>query len=78
METAREITWSLLRIVAGFLFMQHGLQKLFGLLGGMGPQGGSAEPMSGLSGGRQTGSSDGGAASRRSRRNSSPKYQSIR
>ena len=45
METAREITWNLLRIVAGFLFMQHGLQKLFGLLGGMGPQGGSAEPM---------------------------------
>lgn len=25
---------SILRIVAGFLFMQHGAQKLFGLLGG--------------------------------------------
>jgi putative oxidoreductase len=39
----RQITWNLLRIVAGFLFMQHGLPKLFGILGGMGPQGGSAE-----------------------------------
>ena len=26
--------YALLRIVAGLLFMQHGLQKLFGLLGG--------------------------------------------
>jgi putative oxidoreductase len=25
---------SLLRIVAGFMFMQHGLQKMFGMLGG--------------------------------------------
>jgi putative oxidoreductase len=39
---AREITWNLLRIVGAFLFMQHGLQKLFGLLGGMGPEGGRA------------------------------------
>jgi putative oxidoreductase len=27
---------SLLRIAAGFLFVEHGAQKLFGLLGGMG------------------------------------------
>ena len=28
---------AILRISAGALFMQHGLQKLFGLLGGVGP-----------------------------------------
>jgi putative oxidoreductase len=32
---------ALLRIGAGLLFMEHGLQKLFGLFGGMGPAGGS-------------------------------------
>ena len=31
-----------LRIGAGLLFMEHGLQTLFGLFGGMGPSGGSA------------------------------------
>lgn len=34
-----------LRIVAGLAFMSHGLQK-FGMLGGMGPSGGSVELMS--------------------------------
>jgi putative oxidoreductase len=29
-----DITLSLLRTVAGFLFLQHGAQKMFGLLGG--------------------------------------------
>lgn len=29
--------YALLRIVAGLLFAQHGVQKLFGWLGGMGP-----------------------------------------
>lgn len=40
--------WSLvvLRVGAGLLFMQHGAQKLFGLFGGMGPEGGTAALMS--------------------------------
>jgi len=33
---------TLLRIIAGFLFMPHGAQKLFGWLGGMGGTGASA------------------------------------
>ena len=33
---------SVMRIMVGFLFMQHGLQKIFGLLGGMGASGGTA------------------------------------
>ncbi len=34
---------SLLRLVAGFTFSLHGLQKLFGAFGGMGGKGGTAE-----------------------------------
>jgi putative oxidoreductase len=34
---------SVLRIVAGFLFMPHGAQKLFGWFGGMGGAGATAE-----------------------------------
>jgi len=34
-------THGVLRIGAGLLFMQHGLQKLLGFFGGMGPNGGS-------------------------------------
>lgn len=34
---------ALLRIVAGLLFMPHGAQKLFGMFGGMGPDGGTAK-----------------------------------
>lgn len=37
---------SLLRVGAGLLFMQHGLQKLFGAFGGFGPDGGTAPLMS--------------------------------
>lgn len=33
---------TLLRIIAGLLFMQHGAQKLFGLFGGLGGNGASA------------------------------------
>ena len=32
---------ALLRIGAGLLYMQHGAQKLFGMFGGMGPNGGT-------------------------------------
>jgi putative oxidoreductase len=35
------VTHAVLRIGAGLLFMQHGAQKLFGLFGGMGPNGGT-------------------------------------
>jgi putative oxidoreductase len=34
--------YAVLRIVAGFLFACHGAQKLFGVLGGFGPSGGTA------------------------------------
>jgi len=30
----QDLLYAVLRIVAGFLFLQHGLQKCFGLLGG--------------------------------------------
>ncbi len=36
------IVRSILRIVAAFLFSLHGMQKMFGLLGGMGGKGGVA------------------------------------
>jgi putative oxidoreductase len=34
--------YAVLRIVVGFLFACHGCQKLFGILGGFGPSGGTA------------------------------------
>jgi putative oxidoreductase len=40
---------ALLRIGAGLLYMEHGLQKLFGLFGGMGPSGGNV-PLASLMG----------------------------
>ena len=45
MNRAGQITHVLLRIVAGFLFMQHGGQKLFGWYGGGGGAGGSLPPV---------------------------------
>ena len=39
-------THAVLRIGAGLLYMQHGAQKLFGMFGGMGPDGGTVELMS--------------------------------
>ena len=43
-------TYVLLRAGAGILFMQHGLQKIFGMLGGMGGSGATA-PLASLMGG---------------------------
>jgi putative oxidoreductase len=39
-------THAILRIGAGLLFLMHGMPKLFGWLGGMGPEGGAAELVS--------------------------------
>jgi putative oxidoreductase len=41
MARFEEATLGLLHLVAGFLIAQHGAQKLFGALGGVGPGGGS-------------------------------------
>lgn len=59
-ETHRSLTaraWNftptavaILRIGAGLLFMQHGLQKLFGLLGGFGGTPGATAPLMSLMG----------------------------
>jgi putative oxidoreductase len=43
MSRFRELTLALLRVVAGLLYMQHGVQKLFGWFGGMGAPGATAE-----------------------------------
>ncbi len=42
-DHGRDFLHFLLRVGTGALFLQHGLQKLFGLLGGMGGSGASAE-----------------------------------
>jgi len=41
---------TLLRIVAGLLFMQHGMQKLFGVFGGFGGTPGATAPLFSLMG----------------------------
>jgi putative oxidoreductase len=41
---------ALLRVGAGLLFLQHGLQKLFGLLGGVGGTPGATVPLGSLMG----------------------------
>lgn len=38
--------YGIMRIMVGLMFAQHGAQKLFGLFGGMGQDGGSAQLMS--------------------------------
>ncbi len=45
-----DLTLNLLRIVAGLLFMQHGAQKLFGVLGGFGGEPGATAPLVSLMG----------------------------
>jgi len=45
-----DLALSLLRIVAGLLFMQHGMQKLFGVLGGFGGTPGATAPLFSLMG----------------------------
>jgi putative oxidoreductase len=40
------MTHAILRLGAGLLFLQHGLQKMFGLLGGFGTPGETAQLMS--------------------------------
>lgn len=46
--STRQVGLTLLRVVPALLFMQHGAQKLFGLLGGAGPEGGTVELISWL------------------------------
>ena len=36
---------TLLRVLTGFMFLAHGAQKLFGLLGGFGGQEGATAPL---------------------------------
>ena len=46
MPSYQRVVYTALRIIAPFIIMQHGFQKLLGLLGGMGPHGGSAPLLS--------------------------------
>lgn len=39
---ATDIVYSCLRVVAAWVYLQHGLQKMFGVLGGVGPNGATA------------------------------------
>jgi putative oxidoreductase len=45
-----EITHVVLRVGVGLLFVQHGVQKLFGLLGGFGGTPGATAPLASLMG----------------------------
>lgn len=47
--SSQRVAYALLRIVASCIIMQHGAQKLLGLLGGFGPQHGTA-PLASLMG----------------------------
>lgn len=46
MPLYQRVVYTALRVIAPFIIMQHGAQKLLGLLGGMGPHGDSAPFMS--------------------------------
>jgi putative oxidoreductase len=50
MNRFREIAFFLLRVFAGFEFLQHGLQKTFGMFGGYGPHSESATGIYALAG----------------------------
>lgn len=39
----QKYSWAALRVISGLAFMMHGLPKLFGWMGGFGPDGGAAE-----------------------------------
>lgn len=45
-NTLRGIAHAILRVGAALLFIEHGLQKVFGVMGGFGSPGGTAELMS--------------------------------
>lgn len=45
-STLRGITHAILRVGTALLFIEHGLQKVFGVMGGFGSPGGTAELMS--------------------------------
>ena len=49
MASYQRVVYTALRVIAPFIIMQHGAQKLLGLLGGVGPQHGSA-PLASLMG----------------------------
>ena len=46
MASCQRVVYTALRVIAPFIIMQHGSQKLLGLLGGVGPQHGGAPLMS--------------------------------
>ena len=46
MPSYQRVVYTALRVIACFIIMQHGAQKLLGLLGGVGPQHGSAPVVS--------------------------------
>ena len=46
MASYQRVVYTALRVIAPFIIMQHGSQKLLGLLGGVGPQHGGAPLMS--------------------------------
>lgn len=46
MPSYQRVVYTALRVIAPFIIMQHGAQKLLGLLGGVGAQHGSAPLMS--------------------------------
>jgi putative oxidoreductase len=43
-SSAQDVVYTGLRLVASWVYVQHGLQKMFGLFGGFGP-GGATAPM---------------------------------